>query len=65
MLEFEIEETEDGDWYWKYGDGEKDYKYGKTIYEIREDIVRYVKDKYGNDTLFGIKFTTNPQDWHL
>ncbi len=65
MLEFEIEETEDGEWTWRYGVGENDIKYGKTINEIREDIVRHVKDKYGNDVWFGIRFVTDPQDWHL
>ncbi len=65
MLEFEIEETEDGEWTWQNGPTEDDITYCKTIEDARLEIVRHVKDKYGNDTLFGIKFVTNPQDWHL
>ena len=63
-LEFTIVEDEEGEWDYNTYDDIIHF-HGKTFEEIREYLVKYVKDNYGNNTKFWIKLQTDPRNWHL
>lgn len=62
-LVFTIVEDEEGEWdYGEYND--PIYFHGKVFEEIREKLVKYVKDNYGN-TKFWIRLETDPKNWSI
>ena len=63
-LVFTVIEDEEGEW--DYGDWDDPIHFhGKVFEEIRMELVKYVKDNYGNNTKFWIRFETDPRNWHL
>lgn len=63
-LTFTIVEDEEGEW--DYGTWDDPVHFhGKAFEEIRMELVKYVKNKYGNNTKFWIKLETDPRNWHL